>query len=87
MAASLLSLPAATARKTPALTRALAAVLVELEKEPPRDMLATVPLGQLRVLTSLTTKFMPAMTPELGLSALSFLEGKESHTWSPSPGR
>lgn len=35
---------------------------------PPSDMLATVPLGQLRVCESVATKLIPAMTPELCLS-------------------
>ena len=62
MASSLL-LPAATAMKTPAWTAAAAALLMAVERPPPRDMLATVPLGQLRVCESEATKSMPAMTP------------------------
>ena len=63
--ASVFSLPAATARNTPARTRAAAALLTAVERPPPRDMLATAPLGHERVLASEATKFMPAMTPEL----------------------
>jgi hypothetical protein len=69
--ASWASLPAATAMKTPAETALAAAELTAVEREPPRDMLATAPLGQLRVLTSLATKLIPAITPEL-----------EPFTWS-----
>jgi hypothetical protein len=55
LAALLLALPAATARKTLLSTMDLAALLREEEKPPPRDMLAKAPLGQLRVRASLTT--------------------------------
>lgn len=46
--ASVLLLPAATARNTPALIMARPALLMADEEEPPSDMLATEPLGQLR---------------------------------------
>lgn len=59
------SLPAATARKTPAETTAADALLTAVDLLPPRDMLATAPLGQLRVFASVATKLIPAMTPEL----------------------
>ena len=44
--ASVASLPAATARKVPEETTAAAASLTAEDLEPPRDRLATVPLGQ-----------------------------------------
>ena len=59
------SLPAATARKTPALTRAAAASFTAVDFVPPRDMLATAPLGQSAEEASEATKSMPAMTAEL----------------------
>jgi hypothetical protein len=59
------SLPAATAMKTPEVTALATAVFTAADLEPPRDMLPMAPLGQLRVLASLATKLMPAMTPEL----------------------
>lgn len=65
VAASVLLLPAATARNTPALTMARAAVLMAVEDAPPSDMLAVVPLAQSRVATSDVTKFIPATTPEV----------------------
>lgn len=63
--ASRFSLPAATPTKTPASTRLRAALLMALEKPPPRLMLASTPLGQLRVLESVTTSSMPLMMAEL----------------------
>jgi len=65
LAADWASLPAATARNTPADTTPAEAEFTAEDLLPPRDMLATAPLGQLRVLTSLATKLMPAITPEL----------------------
>lgn len=65
LAASTFSLPAATARKTPERTRAAAALLTAADLPPPRDKLATAPLGQERPRASEATKLMPAMTPEL----------------------
>jgi len=65
LAALVLLLPAATARKTPAAIMARAALLMAVEVAPPRDMLATAPLGQLRVAESDVTKFMPATTPDV----------------------
>ena len=50
---------------TPAETALAAAEFTAVDLPPPRDMLATAPLGQLRVFASLATKLMPAMTPEL----------------------
>ena len=55
-----LSLPAATATVTPALTMRLTASSVAVEAPPPRLMLATAGRGALRA-----TQSMPAMTPEL----------------------
>jgi hypothetical protein len=44
---------------------ARAALLMDVEVLPPSDMLATEPLGQLRVFESDVTKFMPATTPDV----------------------
>lgn len=63
MAALAALLPAATARKTPAWTRAAAAALTAVDLEPPSDMLATE--EHERVGASVATKLMPEMTPEL----------------------
>jgi hypothetical protein len=65
VAAFVLLLPAATARNTPAPIIARPALLMAVEVLPPSDMLATVPLGQLRVAESDVTKFMPATTPDV----------------------
>jgi hypothetical protein len=51
--------------KRPAETALAAAELTAVDLEPPRDMLATAPLGQERVFWSLAAKLIPAMTPEL----------------------
>lgn len=63
MAALAALFPAATARKTPAWTRAAAAEFTAVDLLPPRDMLATE--EHERVGASLATKLMPEMTPEL----------------------
>lgn len=63
MAALAPLLPAATARKTPAWTRAAAAEFTAVDLEPPRDMLATEEHERDR--ESVATKLMPEMTPEL----------------------
>ena len=76
MAALALLLPAATAKNTPAETTLAAAELTAVDLAPPRDMLATAPLGQLRVLASLATKLIPAMTPELVPLRLVSLESR-----------
>lgn len=65
LAALALELPAATARKWPAEVMARAALLTAVLVLPPSDMLTTTPLGHERVRASVTTKFMPLMTPEL----------------------
>lgn len=57
--------PAATVIKSPEETAVAAAAFSAVERMPPKDRLATVPLGQFRVITSLTTKFIPAMTLEI----------------------
>jgi len=59
--------PAAAATNTPAYTMAAAALLTATDVSPPRDRLATVPLGRLRVCESVVTKFMPSMRSELRL--------------------
>src|SRR4051794_39859180 len=58
--ASALLLPAATATNTPELARLLTAVLSELEKPPPRLMLATA--GWIALVAS---QLRPAMMPEV----------------------
>src|SRR5438270_6083678 len=58
--ASALLLPAATATKTPELARLFTAVLSELEKPPPRLMLATA--GWMALVAS---QSRPAMIPEV----------------------
>lgn len=68
----MLLLPAATATKTPAFTMARAAVLMAVEVDPPKEKLATVPLGHDRVFESDVTKSMPAMTPEFVPDPLAF---------------
>jgi hypothetical protein len=66
LAASWASLPAAMARKRPAVTALAAALLTLVDLEPPRDMLPTAPpLQAARVFWSLAAKLIPAMTPEL----------------------
>ncbi|EZF96769.1 hypothetical protein H113_03096 [Trichophyton rubrum MR1459] len=59
-----LSLPAATAKKTPPLAIAAAASLEAWEKAPPRDMLATA-LSAPFCWASLVAHSIPMMTPEL----------------------
>lgn len=88
LAASWASLPAATAMKTPAATALATAELTAVDLDPPRDMLPTTPAVQpARVLESLATKLIPAMTPELvpyshiSTKATDMIEEKRSETY------
>jgi len=75
--ASALLFPAATERNTPESTSDMAAAFIAALRPPPRDMLATVPLGQFRVAASAVTKSIPAMTPDLIIRPIAVREEDE----------